>query len=147
MANEFIIKKGRSTALFDDAGNCRIASDKLIENAWYLTTDTAEVYVAQHSVTEDTTSPLILKKLNECDTDIDFPELESFESRLDALESQNKLHTYGYKEGFPPIGEEGHMYVAVDLQKSYVWFNNEYIVVSGDVYEEPDTICGGSADS
>ena len=148
MATEFIIKKGRSTVLFDENGTCRIASDKLIENGWYLTTDTAEVYVALRSVPNDLTSPLTLRKLNECNTDIDFPDVESFESRLEILEAEEKLHTYGYREGFPSTGIDGHMYIAADEQKTNIWFNNEYLVVGekGGSYEEPEVIFGGTAD-
>ena len=141
MATEFIIKKGRSTVLFDENGSCRIPSDKLIENGWYLTTDTAEVYVALRI-----DGVFQLKKLNECNTDIDFPELDSFEDRLSALESEDKLHTYGYRKDFPSTGADGHMYVAVDEQQSYVWFNNAYIPVGGSEYEEPTIIFGGTAD-
>ena len=75
MATEFIIKKGRSTSLFNEDGNCRIPQDKLIENGWYLTTDTAEVYVALRSTPGDFSSDLVLRKLNECDVDTDFADL------------------------------------------------------------------------
>lgn len=145
MATEFIIKKGRSSALFDDSGVCRIAQEKLIENGWYLTTDTAEVYVALRSADDNL---LHLKKLNECDTDNDFVDLESFDDRLATLEQEEKLHTYGYRAGFPEVGEEGHMYVAVDEQKTYVYFSNGYLVIgeANDEAATPDVIFGGSAD-
>lgn len=149
MATEFIIKKGRSTSLFDEDGNCKIPQGKLIENGWYLTTDTAEVYVALRSTPGDFSSDLVLRKLNECDVDTDFADLESFDKRLTALEQEDRLHTYGYREGFPKVGEEGHMYVAVDEQKTYVYFDDNYLVV-GEVNDEPapapDIIFGGSAE-
>jgi hypothetical protein len=133
MANEFIIKKGHSSRL------SLIAQKDLVENGWYLTTDTAEVYVA---LRQDN-GLLELKKINECNIDTDL-DLETFEDRLSALEAQEKLHTYGYRSGFPTEGEEGHMYVAADEQKTYVWFNNDYLVVgSSDNY---DVIFGGTAD-
>lgn len=137
MANEFVIKKGRSNVLFDTEGNCRIPQEKLIENGWYLTTDTAQVYVALRI-----DNILQLKKLNECDTE--FPDLESFEDRVSALEAEEKIHTFAFRNLFPGVGSDGHMYVAVDEQKSYVWFNNDYIVVGSD-YEEPTVIFGGTA--
>lgn len=65
MATEFIIKKGRSSVLFDEHGACRIAPEKLIENGWYLTTDTAEVYVCLRSEPGNPESKLVLKKINE----------------------------------------------------------------------------------
>lgn len=72
-------------------------------------------------------------------------DLSSLDARVATLEEEEKLHTYGYRSGFPAEGESGHMYVAVDEKKSYVWFNQEYIPVSGSDYEEPDIIYGGSA--
>lgn len=141
MAKEFIIKKGLSTSLFDEQGNCKIAQSALVENGWYLTTDTAEVYVALRQAD----GLLYPKKINECDAELD---LESFDNRLTALENEDKLHTYGYRAGFPTEGIEGHMYVAADEQKTYIWYKNEYLLVGGgdSSYEEPDVIYGGSAD-
>ena len=47
------------------------------------------------------------------------------------------------------MGEEGHMYVAVDEQKTYVYFDDNYLVV-GEINDEavsaPDIIFGGSAE-
>lgn len=154
MATEFIIKKGRSTVLFDENGTCRIASDKLIENGWYLTTDTAEVYVALRSVPNDSNSPLTLRKLNECNTDIDFPDVESFETRIEKLESDH-THTYGYRKDFPVVGEINHLYIASDLKRTYVYSNGSYLPIADqfdteDHDNDPDTpnlriIYGGSA--
>ena len=55
MANDFIIKKGHSSRLG------LIPPENLIENCWYLTTDTAEVFVALRSNPEDAASVLVLK--------------------------------------------------------------------------------------
>ena len=38
------------------------------------------------------------------------------------------------------------MYVAVDEQKTYVWFDDAYVPVGGSDYEEPQVIHGGTAD-
>jgi hypothetical protein len=80
----------------------------------------------------------------------EFSDIADFEARLLALEEkESDVITYGYHEGFPVEGEEGKLYVAADEKKSYVWFNGEYLAVSGsdsDSYEEPDVIYGGSAD-
>ena len=139
MATEFKILRGNSENLTVE--NLR-AADKLVNGYWYLTNDTAEVYVCLEIDGE-----LQLKKINECDIDNNFSEFETFENRLSALEAQEKLHTYGYRAGFPSEGIEGHMYVAADEQKTYVWFNNDYLAVgTGDSYEKPEVIFGGTAD-
>ena len=141
MAVEFKILRGSSKNLTVEN---LAAANKLVNGYWYLTNDTAEVYVCL----EDTDGNLVLRKINECNTETDFPEIESFETRLQALESEEKLHTYGYRSGFPVEGQEGHMYVAVDECKTYIWWNNEYAVVGGgdNAYEEPNVIFGGTAD-
>lgn len=148
MANEFIIKKGHSSKL------SLIAQDDLIENGWYLTTDTAEVYVALRSVAGDSSSPLALRKLNECDIDSDL-DLESFETRLQALEAE-RTHVYGYRKDFPAEGQRDHIYVATDEKKTYVFVNNQYLQIADqfdytDHDNNPETpevriIYGGSAD-
>ena len=71
--------------------------------------------------------------------------IEDLTDRVDALEQEDKLHTYGYRKDFPQAGKDGHMYVAIDEKKTYVWANNEYIPVGGSEYEEPTVIYGGSA--
>ena len=76
MAQDFIIKKGHSSRLG------LIEQDDLIENGWYLTTDTAEVYVALRQAS----GLLELKKINECDIDIDF---EAFETKLQSFEAKD----------------------------------------------------------
>ena len=139
MATEFKILRGNKSNLIDEHGKSRLPNEKLVNGYWYLTNDTAEVYVCL-----EVDGELQLKKINDCDINNDFSELESFEARLLALEEEEKLHTYGYRTGFPSEGEDGHMYVAVDEQKTYVWFNNEYLVVGANC-EEPQVIFGGSA--
>ena len=144
MANEFIIKKGHSSRLG------LIAREDLIENGWYLTTDTAEVYVALRQAD----GQLELKKINECNIDTDL-DLESFETRLQALEAE-RTHVYGYRKDFPAVGERDHMYVAEDEHRTYIYADNRYIHIA-DKFEEEDhdndintpnvrIICGGSAE-
>ena len=74
--------------------------------------------------------------------------LQDLDTRLTALEDESDVITYGYRSGFPTEGEGGKLYVAADEKKSYVWFNGEYLLVSGSdsSYEEPEVIYGGSAD-
>ena len=144
MANEFVIKKGHSSRLN------LIAQEELVENGWYLTTDTAEVYVA---LRQDS-GLLALKKLNDCDIDNDL-NLESFETRLAALEA-DRTHTYGYRKDFPNVGEVNHLYVAADTKRTYVFTNNAYLPVADQFEytdhdnnsETPDVriIFGGSAE-
>ena len=75
-------------------------------------------------------------------------ELEAVNARLDALEEDSDVLTFGYRAGFPSIGENNKLYIAVDEEKSYIWFNGAYLPVSGSgsEYEEPEVIYGGSAD-
>lgn len=72
-------------------------------------------------------------------------ELEDFKDRLEALENDSDIITYGYRSGFPGEGEPNKLYIAADEGKSYIWFNNDYLLVSGNEYEEPEVIYGGSA--
>jgi hypothetical protein len=142
MATDFKILRGSKSTLIDENGVALIPEEKLVNGYWYLTNDTAEVFVCL-----EIDGHLTLKKINECDINQDFSDLESFETRLDALEAEEKLHTYGYRSGFPITGIEGHMYVAADEQKTYVWFNDDYLAVgTGDNYEKPEVIFGGTAD-
>lgn len=84
----------------------------------------------------------LIDRLNAIDESI-----AAINDRLDNLEKNKaEIATYGYREGFPAEGQAGIMYIAVDEKKSYIWFNNEYLPVSGDTYEEPEIIFGGSAD-
>lgn len=144
MANEFVIKKGHSSRLE------LIAQDDLVENGWYLTTDTAEVYVALRQAS----GLLALKKINDCDIDNDL-NLDSFETRLTALEADH-THTYGYRKDFPATGEPNHLYVAADTKRTYVFTNNNYLPIADqfdytDHDSNPETpnvriIFGGSAE-
>lgn len=144
MANEFVIKKGHSSRLG------LIAQDDLIENGWYLTTDTAEVYVA---LRQDS-GLLALKKINDCDIDNDL-NLESFEDRLAALEA-DRTHTYGYRKDFPSTGEANHLYIAEDQKRTYVFTQGVYLPIADrfdteDHDSNPETpevriIFGGSAE-
>ena len=150
MAANFIIKKGRSTVLFDENGACKIPQEKLIENGWYLTTDTAEVYVALRQ----SNGLLELKKINECNIDTDL-DLESFETRLQALENTERTHVYGYKYLFPVEGQRDHIYVAEDEHRTYIYADNRYIHIADkfdteDHDDNPETpevriIFGGTA--
>lgn len=77
-------------------------------------------------------------------------ELVSIDERLTALESEEKVHTYGYKDGFPAEGVPGHMYVAADLKRTYVYVEGTGYVLVGAGFEENEDgdllINGGTAD-
>jgi hypothetical protein len=144
MAQDFIIKKGHSHRLG------LIAQEDLVENGWYLTTDTAEVYVA---LRQDN-GLLALKKINECNIDTDL-DLESFEIRLQALEAEH-THVYGYRKDFPKDGQRDHIYVATDEKRTYIFTNNKYLPIADQFdYDDHDNnsetpevriIYGGSAE-
>ena len=82
-------------------------------------------------------------KLSELESD-----LKSIEDKLSALEDDSDVITYGYRSGFPVVGEANKLYIAADEGKSYVWFDGNYLSVGGTDggYEEPDVINGGTAD-
>lgn len=98
MATEFKILRGNKNTLIDDNGIILIPEEKLVNGYWYLTNDTAEVFVCLEADGHKT-----LKKINECDINNDFPDLESFEERLSDLEADH-THTYGYRKDFPTVG-------------------------------------------
>jgi hypothetical protein len=124
MATEFKILRGNKATLIDANGNALIPEEKLVNGYWYLTNDTAEVYVCLvidgHKV---------LRKINECDVNHDFPEIESFETRLEALEAE-RTHVYGYRKLFPSVGERDHLYVAVDEKRTYVFTAGQYLPIA-----------------
>lgn len=109
--------------------------DVTVETNWIKIGETSDIseFVSRVETIENS-----LRELTE--------DLSSLDTRVAALEDEEKLHTYGYRAGFPAEGESGHMYVAVDEQKTYVWFNDDYVPVGGSEYEEPDVIHGGSAE-
>jgi hypothetical protein len=150
MATDFKILRGTKNTLIDENGTVKIPEDKLVNGYWYLTNDTAEVFVCL-----EIDGRLTLKKINECDVDNDFPEMESFEDRLTALEAE-RTHVHGYRSDFPAQGQRDHLYVAVDEKKTYVFVNNQYLHIAdqfdyADHDSDPATpevriIYGGSAD-
>lgn len=150
MATEFKILRGYKDNLVDEYGNSKLPPKKLINGYWYLTNDTAEVYVAL-----EIDGVLQLKKINDCDINSDFSALESFESRLEALEA-DRTHVYGYRKDFPVNGQRDHLYIAADEHRTYVFVYDQYIPIadkfeSEDHDNDPSTpevrvIYGGSAD-
>lgn len=98
--------------------------------------------------TPDVTNEANWHKLADADGLVD--RLSLIDDRLTALEEkESDVVTYGYRSGFPPIGETNKLYVAADEGKSYIWFDNDYLPVSGGASSdsEYDIIYGGSAEA
>lgn len=144
MANEFKILRGNKSTLIDENGVALIPSEKLVNGYWYLTNDTAEVYVCL-----DFNGKLELKKINDCSSsEWDELRIEDIESRLAKLEEQSSdVLTLTNRESFPTTGRSNVLYVDTETQQSYIWRDTEYVLVSGGgTYEEPDVIFGGTAE-
>lgn len=149
MATEFKILRGNKNTLIDENGVVLIPESKLVNGYWYLTNDTAEVFVCL-----EIDGQLTLKKINEC-SENDLPDFESFETRIEKLEADH-THNYGYRKDFPVEGEINHLYIAADLKRTYVYTNGSYLPIADQFDTEdhdnnPDTpevriIFGGSAD-
>lgn len=143
MATEFKILRGNKNTLIDENGVVLIP-DKLVNGYWYLTNDTAEVFVCLEVDGHPT-----LRKINDCTSDNDWDEvrIEDIEARLTALEEQGSdVLTYASFEAFPITGRPNTLYVDTATQKSYIWINSNYAPVGGSEYEEPAVIFGGTAD-
>lgn len=145
MATDFKILRGTKNTLIDENGVALIPEDKLVNGYWYLTNDTAEVFVCL-----EIDGHLRLKKINECAADTEWDEIriEDIENRLTALETQDSdVLTYASFETFPTTGQSNTLYVDTATQKSYIWLNAKYVPVGGgSEYEEPAIIFGGTAD-
>lgn len=66
------------------------------------------------------------------------------ESRLTELEENEDILTYNLRARFPTTGVSGKLYTAVDEGKSYVWYNNDYVLIGSD-YNDIELIYGGAA--
>lgn len=146
MATEFRILRGNKNTLIDENGVALIPSEKLVNGYWYLTNDTAEVFVCL-----DINGKLELKKINECSgSEWDELRITDIESRLTKLEQQSSdVLTLTNRDAFPETGRSNVLYVDTEAQKTYIWLDTDYVLVSGDSaggYEEPDIIFGGSAE-
>ena len=93
MATHFQIIKGKSYQFFNQDGTLtNKLKNNLFENCWYMTTDTAEVYIALRNENDN----LTLKKINEVDDikdSIDISELRdtvsSLNDRITVLENSS----------------------------------------------------------
>lgn len=146
MATEFKILRGNKNTLIDENGVPLIPEEKLVNGYWYLTNDTAEVFVCL-----EIDGHLTLKKINECldasGAEWDEIRIEDIENRLTVLETQaSDVLTCASLEAFPATGRSNTLYVDTATQKSYIWLNAEYVPVNSHEYVEPAIIFGGTAD-
>lgn len=122
---DFKIYRGLSTNLFDENGVCLLSADKLENGAWYITTDTIDVYVCFNGT---------LEKINSSSDSWD-------EERVAQIESRSYYERFGSRSVFPPTGELNRIYIANDENEAeYRWNGTEYVL---------NVIClfGGNADS
>ena len=135
---EFQIKRGYRKYLLDDNNNPLIPIE---DGCWYLTLDTAEVFVAINGQLQ----PLNQAEINLDDYDQRF---NAIESRLEALESKedqaSELIFAEYAQ-FPTVGEINKLYIALDEKSSYIWDGDSYVKISGESTSDIKLINGGSA--
>lgn len=124
MANQFQIKKGLSTNLFDANGKLLITPE---EGYWYITTDTFELYACFNG---------ILKAVGG---------IEDFETRLATLETRTEkiIRTYEEKAQLPKTGELHTLYIVEEDNLSYRWDEDTLSYIALGV--EFSVIDGGAA--
>lgn len=129
-----------------------VAYNGMIVAVWLNKTDTSKnglYFLFDPAVTSAVKRPDVTKDENWrklADIEDLAVRLSAIDERLTALEEDSDILTYGYRKGFPEVGETNKLYVAADEGKAYIWFSAEYLPVGGDTYEEPKVIYGGSAD-
>ena len=72
--------------------------------------------------------------------------LDSLEGRVSIIE-EKQTAIYDESEEFPETGVEGKIYIAAEEKKSYVWIDTLGYLCIGEDNDEPEIICGGSADT
>jgi hypothetical protein len=122
---EFQIKRGLKTNLFDENGVCILPPEQLIDGCWYLTTDTAELYVA---MSDDSGNITLHSLLSDAET---FGQSVEYVSTYDNLPSIEN-------------GKIGVLYVVLDEDATYRWDADGYKCVGRD-YREITMINGGTA--
>lgn len=141
----FEIKRGYKNRLMNEDGSPKI---ELQDGCWYLTLDTAEVFVA---ITLD--GILDLYKINEApglNLDEFDDRFDKIEARLTALEEKALNESellFADKDTFPVVGEPDKIYVAVDRNEMYIYKDEQYQLISGNSSAPTDIsmINGGSA--
>jgi hypothetical protein len=141
-----LTSKSTWTVLNDSGKEVNVAYNGMIVAVW-LDKDNPDrngiYYLHDPLVTSAVKSPDVTQDSNwsKISNSVD---LSPIEERLEALETEEKVHTYGYKSLFPSNSEakQNHLYVAANEGRTYVFFDNDYHVVGSS---EPDIIYGGSA--
>ena len=138
----FEIKRGYKDNLMDKNGSPKI---DLQDGCWYLTLDTAEVYVAINL-----NGVIDLYKINEAPG----LNLEEFDERFNALdarvttlEEKGDPLRFAERAQFPTTGATDKLYIAIDENQLYIFMDNEYIPIGSASSGEIDIqlINGGSA--
>lgn len=138
----FEIKRGYKDNLMDKDGSPKI---DLQDGCWYLTLDTAEVYVAINL-----NGVLDLYKINEA-PGLDLEEFnerfDTLEARVSALENKGEPIRFAEKNQFPTVGESDKLYIAIDENQLYIFMDNEYIPIGGSSSDDLNiqVINGGDA--
>ena len=94
MATEFKILRGQYASLFNEDGSPKLSHDKLVNGYWYLTNDTAEVFVCLPKFEAPET--LWLYKINDVDTS-KFVTEEQLTAAISAIEIPD-VSTFATKE-------------------------------------------------
>lgn len=142
MATEFKILRGYKDNLIDENGVVIIPESKLVNGYWYLTNDTAEVFVCL-----EVDGQLTLKKINDC-SENDLPDFESFDDRLTTLESnQITIQTIEKLTDLPSVGASNIVYFIEEKNKSCIWNGHNYIWSAPETsdYTEIKIIGGGTS--
>ena len=131
MATHFQIKKGPYKNLFDANGVCILPEHKLIEGCWYLTTDTAEIFVC---LKDESNNTLVLRKLNE--------------TKYAPASGCGLLQVGSREDLYISERDPNTIYIVEDENATYKWFPtiNDFVCI-GRNYEEITVICGGGAAS
>lgn len=69
-------------------------------------------------------------------------ELQELSDKVDNLNGEASVESYGYMNSLPTVGEAGKLYVVEDVAKTYAWISNQYVCVGE---KNPSIIYGGNA--
>lgn len=122
---DFEIKRGLSTSLFNEDGSIKLPPEKLIDGCWYLTTDTAEVYVAF----QQADGSFELKKIND-------NEIDSFDPKVYFVETYADLANI--------TAETDTLFVVKDENATYRKIGDIAVCVGRD-YNDIQLIYGGNS--
>ena len=138
-SGSMIAYNGMIVAVWLDKNEDKTLSDR--NGIYFLFDPACTTTIKKPNVTDDAN----WHKLADVDCLVD--KLTAIDDRLTALEEkESDVITFGYRSGFPAVGEANKLYIAADEGKSYVWFNDDYLPVSGGgSYEEPEVIYGGDS--